>query len=216
MGVVCNEERKEDKRKKIITSREIDITSNDNKETDDSIQNLKNDIKNGEEEEKNIISKINDKFNIINRISSNDNFIYKKITFIFQEENEPSLTININKNTYMNTIYQKIKLKKDNLPRQKDLTFFYKAINISPLFTCNLQISKFNTIKHYVIGINLFIAKRFKPLFDPNSKQFLIFRVLLKILENNAILELNKVVPSLRFVYSFPNFPAQNSSCSVS
>jgi len=144
MGVVCNEERKEDKRKKIIKSREIDITSNDNKETDDSIQNLKNDIKNGEEEEKNIISKINDKFNIINKISSNDNFIYKKITFIFQEENEPSLTININKNTYMNTIYQKIKLKKDNLPRQKDLTFFYKAINISPLFTCNLQISKFN------------------------------------------------------------------------
>ena len=144
MGVVCNEERKEHKRKKIIKSREIDITSNDNKETDDSIQNLKNDIKNGEEEEKNIISKINDKFNIINRISSNDNFIYKKITFIFQEENEPSLTININKNTYMNTIYQKIKLKKDNLPRQKDLTLFYKAINISPLFTCNLQISKFN------------------------------------------------------------------------
>ena len=81
MGVICNEERKEVKRNKIIKNSEIDIMSNGNKETEDSIQNLKNDIKKEEEEEKSIISKINEKFNIINKTSSNNNFIYKKLIF---------------------------------------------------------------------------------------------------------------------------------------
>ena len=81
MGVICNEERKEVKRNKIIKNSEIDIMSNGNKETEDSIQNLKNDIKKEEEEEKSIISKINEKFNIINKTSSNYNFIYKKLIF---------------------------------------------------------------------------------------------------------------------------------------
>ena len=163
MGVICNEERKEVKRNKIIKNSEIDIMSNGNKETEDSIQNLKNDIKKEEEEEKSRISIMNQKFNIINETSSNNNFIYKKITFKFQEENEPSLTVNINKNTCMNSIYQKIKFKRKNLPQQKDLTFFYEAVNITPLFTCNIPISKFN------INLNIPITIIFNNIKIPDD-----------------------------------------------
>ena len=88
MGVICNEERKEVKRNKIIKNSEIDIMSNGNKETEDSIQNLKNDIKKEEEEEKSIISKINEKFNIINKTSSNNILIsfIKKLHLNFKKK----------------------------------------------------------------------------------------------------------------------------------
>ena len=57
----------------------------------------------------------------------------------------------------------KIKFKRKNLPQQKDLTFFYEAVNITPLFTCNIPISKFN------INLNIPITIIFNNIKIPDD-----------------------------------------------
>ena len=145
MGIICQDERKKtNKNRNNNNNNEIDITQNSNKETEDSIHILKNEIKKDEDTVDEMLSKINEKFNIINMSKSRDNFNFSKIEFKLQEDQNPSITININENVKMNQIYQKIKNKKAELPSQKDLTFFYLTLNITSLFNCNLEISKFN------------------------------------------------------------------------
>ena len=144
MGVNCNQESRDRGNKQMVKASEIDTNSNNNNETDVSIENLKNEIKNLEKDQENLISKINEKFNIINNTNSINKLNYKKITFKFQDDNEPSIVVDINENTKMNHIYQKIKSKKRDLPQKRDLTFFYKTLNITSLFICDRPISKFN------------------------------------------------------------------------
>ena len=144
MGVNCNQESRDRGNKRIIKTSEIDTNSNNNNETDVSIENLKNEIKNLEKNQENLIKKINEKFNIINNGNSINKLNYKKITFKFQDDNEPSIVVDINEKIKMNHIYQKIKSKKTNLPQKNDLTFFYGTLNITSLFICDLSISKFN------------------------------------------------------------------------
>ena len=144
MGVNCNQESRNRGNKRIIKTSEIDTNSNNNNETDVSIENLKNEIKNLEKNQENLIKKINEKFNIINNGNSINKLNYKKITFKFQDDNEPSIVVDINEKIKMNHIYQKIKSKKTNLPQKNDLTFFYGTLNITSLFICDLSISKFN------------------------------------------------------------------------
>ena len=144
MGVNCNQESRDRGKNRIIRTSEIDTNSNNNNETDVSIENLKNEIRNLEKNQENLIKKINEKFNIINNGNSINKLNYKKITFKFQDDNEPSIVVDIYKNIKMNQIYQEIKSKKPNLPQKNDLTFFYGTLDITSLFICNLSISKFN------------------------------------------------------------------------